>query len=356
MRILMDVTSLMDRNLTGIGTYIKNLVSHLQTIPDLDIDGAWYAEKYKKRNIISSHINLTLRPYFRFISAFNFGKYDIFHGPDYKIPSGSYYKKVVTIHDLVDYESSIIDKKRAEIGIHRFENMLFKARPDMIITVSDFTRNCLLSRFPQFESITKTIYLGIDHIASFEPAAIRRKPFPFPYIIFVGTIDKRKNLVKVIEAFEIAKETMGDLHLVIVGKDGYCHEIVDEKIKGSRYAPYIHRLGFVAEEELVDIYCHAEAFVFPSLYEGFGIPVLEAMSIGCPVITSDRGAMKEISGNAAILVDPDDAEEISHRIVELSSNKSLRERLIEEGRLWSKQFRWSKCAKETAEVYKALLE
>lgn len=99
----------------------------------------------------------------------------------------------------------------------------------MIITVSDFTRNCLLSRFPQFESITKTIYLGIDHISSFEPAASRKKPFPFPYIIFVGTIDKRKNLVKVIEAFEIAKERLGDLHLLIVGKDGYCHEISDEK-------------------------------------------------------------------------------------------------------------------------------
>ncbi len=356
MRILMDVTSLMDRNLTGIGTYIKNLVSNLQTIPDVDIDGAWYAEKYKKKDIISSHISLTLKPYFRFISAFNFGKYDIFHGPDYKIPSGSFYKKVVTIHDLVDYESTIIDKKRAEYGIHKFEKMLFKARPDMIITVSYFTRNCLLSRFPQFESITKTIYLGIDHIASFEPAAIRKKPFQFPYIIFVGTIDKRKNLVKVIEAFEIAKETLGDLHLVIVGKDGYCHEIADEKIKGSRYAPYIHRLGFVTGEELADIYSHAEAFVFPSLYEGFGIPVLEAMSIGCPVITSNRGAMKEISGNAAILVDPNDAEDISHRIVEICGNTARRVKLIEKGRLWSKQFSWSKCANETSEVYKALLE
>src|SRR4030067_1375315 len=266
MRILMDVTSLMDRNLTGIGTYIKNLISHLQTIPNVDIDGAWYAEKYKKRDIISSHISLTLKPYFRFISAFNFGKYDIFHGPDYKIPSSSFYKKVVTIHDLVDYESTIIDKKRAENGTYKFEKMLFKARPDMIITVSDFTRNCLLSRFPQLEPITKTIYLGIDHIASFEPANIRKNPFPFPYILFVGTIDKRKNLVKVIEALEIAKETLRELHLVIVGKDGYCHEIADEKIKGSLYAPYIHRSGFVTGVELVDIYSNAEAFVFPSFY------------------------------------------------------------------------------------------
>ena len=356
MRILMDVTSLMDRNLTGIGTYIKNLISHLQTIPDVDIDGAWYAEKYKKKNIISTHINLTLKPYFRFISAFNFGKYDIFHGPDYKIPSGRFYKKVVTIHDLVDYESTIIAHNIAEHGIYRIEFPLYKARPDMIITVSDFTRNCLLSRFPQFESITKSIYLGVDHIASIDPAVIRKKPFPFPYIFFVGVIDKRKNLVKVIEAFEIAKETLRELHLVIVGKDGYCHEIVNEKLKRSRHNKDIHRLGFVTEEELVDIYSHAEAFVFPSLYEGFGIPVLEAMSIGCPVITSNRGAMKEISGNAAILVDPNNAEDISHRIVELCGNTSRRVKLIENGRLWSKQFRWSKCAKETSEVYKTLLD
>lgn len=355
MKVLMDVTSLMDRNLTGIGIYIKNLISHLQTIPDVDIDGAWYAEKYKKRDIISSHISLTLKPYFRFVSAFNFGKYDIFHGPDYKIPSSSFYKKVVTIHDLVDYESTIIDKKRAEYGIYKFEKMLFKARPDMIITVSDFTRNCLLSRFPQFESITKTVYLGIDHIPSFDPAVIRKKPFPFQYVLFVGTIDKRKNLIKVIEAFEIAKETLRELHLVIVGKDGYCHEIVNEKIERSPHSKDIHRLGFVNQEELVDIYSDAYALVFPSLYEGFGIPILEAMSTGCPVITSNRGAMKEISGDAAILVEPNDAEDISHRIVELCSNAALRVELIEDGRLWSKEFRWSRCAKETSEVYKALL-
>ncbi|MFZ3064906.1 MAG: hypothetical protein WA277_06465, partial [Nitrospirota bacterium] len=250
MRVLMDLTSLMERELTGVGIYIKNLILRLQNIPGLDIEGALYVEKFKKKKLIANHTSVPLIPYFRYLSGFNLRKYDIFHGPDYKIPSGSFYKKVVTIHDLVDYESTIIDKKRAEYGIYKFEKMLFKARPDMIITVSDFTRNCLLSRFPQFESITKTIYLGIDHISSFEPAAIRKKPFPFPYIIFVGTIDKRKNLVKVIEAFEIAKETMGDLHLVVAGKNGYCHEIADEKIKGSRYAPYIHRLGFVAEEEL----------------------------------------------------------------------------------------------------------
>jgi len=355
MRILMDVTSLMDRNLTGIGIYIKNLISHLQTIPNVDIDGAWYAEKYKKRDIISSHISLTLKPYFRFISAFNFGKYDIFHGPDYKIPSGSFYKKVVTIHDLVDYESTIIDKKRAEQGIYRFEKMLFKARPDMIITVSDFTRNCLLSRFPQFESITKSIYLGIDHIPSFEPAAIRKKPFPFPYILFVGTIDKRKNLVKVIEGFEIAKETLRELHLVIVGKDGYRHEIADEKINSSRYAEHIHRLGFINNEGLVRLYRHAEVFVSPSLYEGFGIPILEAMKLGCPVVTSNIGAMKEISGNAAVLISPDDAEDIAQKIISICSDSALRAKLIYSGKSRSEHFSWAKFADETAQVYSSLL-
>lgn len=355
MRILMDVTSLMERELTGIGIYIKNLILHLQKMSDVDIRGTWYAEKFRKKGLISTHTELPLTPYVYYISSLNLSKYDIFHGPNCKLPQSRFYQKVVTVHDLVDYEEAIIDKKRAEYSIAKYNKLFLDCRPDRIITVSDFTRSYFLERFPQFESITRTIHLGIDHIATLSEASAI-KPYEFPYILFVGVNDKRKNLGKIVEAFEIAKETVSDLHLVIVGKNGYHHEIADEKIERSRFAGHIHRLGFIDNEKLVNLYYHAEAFVFPSLYEGFGIPILEAMRIGCPVITSNCGAMKEVAGNAAVLVDPNNAEEISDRIVELCSNTARRVKLIEKGRLWSKQFRWSKCAKETAEVYKALLE
>ena len=354
MRVLMDVTSLMERELTGVGIYVKNLILRLQNIPGLDIEGALYAEKFKKKKLIANHTSVPLIPYFRYLSGFNLGKYDIFHGPDYKIPSGSFYKKVVTIHDLVDYESTIIDKKRAEYGIHKFEKMLFKARPDMIITVSDFTRNCLLSRFPQFEEITKTVYLGVDHIDVLGKETVERS-FPYPYLLFVGTNDKRKNLVKAVEAFEICKETIKNIHLVVVGKNGYSHEMADEKINASRYAEHIHRLGFIDNEGLVRLYRHAEVFVFPSLYEGFGIPILEAMKLGCPVVTSNIGAMKEISGNAAMLVSPDDAEDIAQQIITICNDSALRAKLIYSGRIRSEQFSWSKCAEETTQVYRSLL-
>lgn len=354
MRILMDVTSLMEKELTGVGVYIKNLIMHLQRSPDIDIAGTWYAEKFKKKGLIPSHVAMPLTPYFRFFSALNFGRYDIFHGPNCKLPLSRFYKKVVTVHDLVDYEDAIIDKKRAEYSIGKYNKLFLDCRPDRIITVSNFTRNYFLERFPQFESITRTIHLGIDHIETL-PDALAMRPYEFPYILFVGTNDKRKNLIKVVEAYEIAKERVSDLHLVIVGNKGYHHEIADEKIERSRFAGHIHRLGFIDNEKLVNLYYHAEAFVFPSLYEGFGIPILEAMRIGCPVITSNCGAMKEVAGNAAILISPNDADEISQDIIKLVSDKELRKGLIEKGRKWSDNFTWDRCSQETIAVYKELI-
>lgn len=356
MRILMDVTSLMERELTGIGIYIKNLILHLQKMSDVDIRGTWYAEKFRNKGLISTHTGLPLTPYFYYLSGLNIGKYDIFHGPNCKIPTSRYCKKVVTIHDLVDYEETIIDKRRSEYSIAKYEKMLMQARPDRIITVSEFTRNYLLDRFPQFESITKSIYLGIDHMPDIPDVGIvNGRPFDFPYILFVGVNDKRKNLGKIVDAFEIAKETVTDLHLIIVGKNGYYHEIADEKIDCSRYHDSIHRLGFISNEKLLSLYLNAEAFVFPSLYEGFGIPILEAMRIGCPVVTSNCGAMKEVAGKAAILVSPDDAEDISQGIVNLLNDKELREKLIETGKEWSNKFTWNRCAQETVAVYKELI-
>lgn len=354
MRILMDVTSLMERELTGIGIYIKNLILHLQKIPDVDIRGTWYAEKFRKKGLISTHTELPLIPYIYYISGLNLSKYDIFHGPNCKLPQSRFYQKVVTVHDLVDYEEAIIDKKRAEYSIAKYNKLFLDCRPDRIITVSDFTRSYFLERFPQFESITRTIHLGIDHIATHSEASAI-KPYEFPYILFVGVNDKRKNLAKIVEAFEIAKETVSDLHLVLVGKNGYHHEIADEKIEQSRFAGHIHRLGFIDNEKLVNLYYHAEAFVFPSLYEGFGIPILEAMRIGCPVITSNCGAMKEVAGNAAILVSPNYAEEIAQGIIKLANDKELRKKLIDTGREWSNNFTWGRCAQETVEVYKQLM-
>lgn len=351
----MDVTSLMERELTGVGIYIKNLVLHLQNIPGLEIEGAFYAEKFKKKKLIANHTSIPLIPYFRYLSGLNLGKYDIFHGPDYKIPKGSFFKKVVTIHDLVDYEGLIkIDQRHARRDITKFDEILFKGRPNRIITVSNFTRDCLIKRFPQFAEITKTVYLGIDHIDVLEKETVER-PFPYPYILFVGTNDKRKNLIKAVEAFEISKKTIKDIHLVIVGKNGYFHEMADEKINASRYAEHIHRLGFINNEGLVRLYRHAAVFVFPSLYEGFGIPILEAMRLGCPVVTSNTGAMKEISGNAAMLISPEDAEEIAQQVITICSDSETRAKLIYSGRIRSEHFSWTKCAEETAQVYGSLL-
>jgi O-antigen biosynthesis alpha-1,3-mannosyltransferase len=354
MKILISVSSLRSRELTGIGIYVKNLIDNLRSNPEIRIDGSLYAEKYHDKNLVTAHISIPIHPYVHFISGLNAGRYDIYHGPDFKIPFSRMYRKVVTVHDLVDYESTIVDREKSERGTHKLEHMLLSDRPDSIITISEFTRDKLLQRFPQFESITTAVHLAVDHIPEYGATKTNKRTILDPYILSVSTVEKRKNLITAIKAFELIKTKYPSLHYIIVGKNGYRHEETDEYIKRSPYAPFIHRKGFISNEELLDLYCNAELFLLPSLYEGFGIPILEAMRLRCPVITSNQGAMKEISGNAALLINPLSVGEIAEGMKELFENSSKRSELVEAGQKRSSFFTWKRCTEQTLEVYKRI--
>lgn len=350
-KVRIDVSSLMSDELTGVGVYIKNLVVSLQLFPNIKVDGTWYAEKFRSSHLIKFHTTLRLRPYFHLISGLNCGRYDIFHGPDFRIPYSRMYRKVITLHDLVDYEQGLVDRNKAEEGIRKIRHRLFVDKPHHIITVSHFTREKLLERYPQFEHMTTVVYHGIDHLARDVAFDNNQPPLPNSYILFVGNVERRKNLQTAVRAFELVKPSLPDLHFVIAGKNGYQYEAVDACISQSRYAPNIHRTGFVSQDDLLKLYHHARLLLFPSLYEGFGIPILEAMSLGCPVITSNHGAMKEIAGASAIQVDSLNAEEMAGQILEVCTNELRRKRLVEAGLSWSRRFTWKHCAEQTMQVY-----
>lgn len=355
MKILIDVTSLGTARLTGIGVYIRNLIARLGESPGLEVHGSYYAEKFRTLPAIRSHVSVPLTPYVHVVSGLNLRRYDVFHGPDFRIPYSRLYPKVVTVHDIVDYETTIVDGERSARNTRRFEHMLFTDRPASIIADSHFIRDQLVLRFPELEPVTGVVYPGADHIADEAPEAGSPRPAGGPYLLFVGNVERRKNIPAAIRAFDRAKSVLPDLRFVIVGQNGYRHDETDEAIRRSPHAGHIQRKMFVTGEELVRLYRHAELLLFPTLYEGFGFPVLEAMRLGCPVITSDTGAPKEISGGAAVLVSPSDTEQTARAILAVCEDSSLRERLVRAGRERSGTFTWKRCADETIEVYRTTM-
>ncbi len=176
------------------------------------------------------------------------------------------------------------------------------------------------------------------------------------YILFVGTLQPRKNITRLIEAFsKVLKRTKKkDLELVIVGKKGWEYEGILEAPEKFGVSDKVKFLDFVEDKDLPLLYKNALCYVLPSLYEGFGLPVLEAMKYGCPVITSNVSSMPEAGGNAALYVDPTNVEDIIEKIVMLIDDEKLRKELITKGQEQIKKFSWEKTAKETLEILKEM--
>lgn len=360
MKLLFDVTSLMRHGLTGVGVYTMSLLQGLLQHEDLHLLPIWKASRFRQRRLLRYHLHLPTSPYLPFISDLNIQGYDLFHGPDFKLPRQGRFKKVVTVHDLAVYQEDLLDQRFAAEGRVKFEAMLFRCRPDRIITVSDFTRNSLIERFPQFEPIIHAIPLGVNQylFPADQNIPVRTSsiiPPVSPYLLFVGAVERRKNLYNIIKATELLIDRGNNLELKIVGGDGYGAEEINQQIQTSRHSQRIIRMGFVNNMELSKLYQEAVGFLYPSLYEGFGLPILEAMSAGCPVITSNCGAMLEVSGNAALHADPNNPESIATQVEILLQQSSVREALVSAGKVHATYFRWERCVAETVKVYRELI-
>lgn len=231
---------------------------------------------------------------------------------------------------------------------------------DRLIAVSGWTKNQLVNRLGADPGKITVIHEGIGRrivAAKGRPLRpdyrrqIRHKyDLPQEYILFVGTIQPRKNLVRLIKAFASIKNTSemkNEVDLVIAGKLGWMY---DDILKAAKKNPRVRVIGRVEEADLAAVYQMAKLFVWPSLMEGFGLPVLEAMGLGVPVITSNRGALPEVAGKAALLVDPDDVSGLTGAIELVLNHRELREGLIEAGYRRAARFSWEKAAKKTLAV------
>jgi glycosyltransferase involved in cell wall biosynthesis len=176
-----------------------------------------------------------------------------------------------------------------------------------------------------------------------------------PYLFTIGTVQPRKNYSRVIRALKILRSRGYDLCLVIAGGKGWLEDEMYQTILDTRMADYVHLIGFADEADLPALYNAAECVVFPSLYEGFGFPVLEGMACGTPVVTSNISSLPEVAGNAALLVNPLDIEEIAAAVQQILDDSKLRQTLIQKGFKQAQKFTWKQSAQKLCQIYTDVL-
>jgi glycosyltransferase involved in cell wall biosynthesis len=268
-------------------------------------------------------------------------------------------QRVATIHDVIPYiypeTSTALDRL-----IYRYWLPLAVPRLDAIITESqqskvDIVRH--LSVKPE-DVIVIPAAAGTNYQPTSQAKTdhvLARHGINFPFIVYVGSIEARKNLARLLEAYAQLRCWSQKWKLVIVGARKWKFSSVFETVRRLALEPLVHFTGYIAEEDLAALYNGADLFVFPSIYEGFGLPVLEAMACGTPVITSNSSSLPEVAGDAAILVDPHDVEAIASAMRCVLEDQALRAGMRARGLARAQQFTWERTARETIAVYERVL-
>jgi len=286
-----------------------------------------------------------------------FERPDIYHGTNYAVYPCRHSLNVLNLYDLTflrypQYVTAVVRTYR-----QRVQQCL--EWTDLIITSAESSKQEIIEflKIPEDKIWVTPLASRYSHSV---PEKIRYpKPNSLsdaPYILFVSTLEPRKNVLTLIEAFTILKTSKKlDHQLVLVGQKGWQFGPIFDAIQSSPWRDHIHHLGYLSDREVAACYCHADVFAYPSIYEGFGLPVLEAMTLGCPVVTSTTSSLPEVAGDAALLVTPTDAEELAAALERIIIDRSLRQSLIDKGYRQASQFSWTRTAKLTLDAYRSIL-
>jgi glycosyltransferase involved in cell wall biosynthesis len=270
---------------------------------------------------------------------------DLFHGLNQRLGSARHRRAVSTFHDLFVISGDYSTPEFRE----RFTAQARAAaeRSDLIIAVSAFTARQLQQLLHVEPSRIRVIHHGVRPVVLTAPPIAREQ-----MILSVGAIQRRKNTVRLVEAFE---QLDPGWKLVLAGSSGFDSHEALQRIERSPRKRDIQVLGYVPDSQLEELYGRATIFAFPSLDEGFGMPVLDAMARGVPVLTSNVSAMPEVAGGAALLVDPMDVASIAEGLSRLALDSALRDTLIQAGMARAKGFSWEESVEATWKVYRELL-
>ena len=267
---------------------------------------------------------------------------DLFHSLNQRLPRAGFRRTVATFHDLFVLTG---EYSTPEFRVRFAEQARHAAEADAIVTVSEFTAGQVHELLGVERARIHVIHHGV--IARSGSAAAREK-----MILHVGAVQKRKNLLRLVAAFE---RLPAPWRLVLAGSNGFGAEDILRRVESSAARERIQVAGYVSEDMLGSLYARAMVFAFPSLDEGFGMPVLEAMAAGVPVLTSNRSALPEVAGKAALLVDPENVEELSAALARLTTDDELRAKLVQLGTERVRGFSWNAAVARTWQVYESLL-
>lgn len=287
-------------------------------------------------------------------------KLDVFHAPAYIIPYQYRGRSVITIHDLAIYRHPEWFPPKQKFSTAVLVPSSVK-RASKVIAVSKATAKMVQECFGTPKEGIATVYEGMSKVKRIavktrqhilNTAGVQER-----FFFYVGTIEPRKNLeglVKAFDAFIEANPRYRDMQLVLAGAKGWKHERIFRSIARARWSMNIRYLGYITTEQKTALMQSCVAFVFPSLWEGFGLPVLEATAMGVPVLTSKISSLPEVGGDGAVYVNPRSIPSIQKALTQLAKDARKRTALGKKGKVHAKQFSWERCAKETYAVYKSV--
>ena len=353
---------------TGVGWYIFNIVKGLVQNNKNDYTAEFinfmnrhnvkeqinYDVKIKQNKFIPYKVYDILTQKLKISHNFLLGtKSDIYHFFNFTIPKNIKGKVIITIYDTVFFSAPETMGDMKAISEYKYA----AERSDLIITISESAKSDIIKHFNVDEKKIQIVTPGIDlqkysyNYTDIELENVRKKyDLPQNYILYLGTIEPRKNIERIVKAFKnYKKEVKDDLKLVIVGNKGWKYDNIMKLIESMGTDIII--TGYIDEEDKIPIYKLAQFFTFPSLYEGFGMPVLEAMAAGVPVVTSNVSSLPEVAGDAAILVNPLNEDEIFEAYKKIRNDSNYREEMILKGYEQAKKYQWKYSAKKLEEIY-----
>lgn len=363
-------------HLDGIGTYSKALwhgLNDVATGSDTDLKIKPYAfgrdlphldcgipqqlaVRFPVHALLSGFLNLPLAS-----SAAIRKDVELFHATDHHIPRIAGVPTVATVMDVIP----MLHPEWIKNDLRSLKSWLFNTavrKADHVITISEHSKQDMVEHLGMAPESISVTPLGVDpvyfqRIEESQRAAVLAKHGIKPgFFLFVGTLQPRKNLPRILKAFQqLAPEIRKEHPLIIVGRDGWNNEELLPQLEALQARGEGRWLSYLPQSEVMALLQSAEALMFPSLYEGFGLPVIEAFAAQCPVIASNSTSLPEVTGDAAWPVDPYDVDSISAAMLDLLSNRELRASKIQLGITRAQHYTWHECARQTLDVYRKVL-
>jgi len=374
MRIAIDAR--MGHTRVGMGVYVRGLISHLGAI-DKENEYFVIVQKGKEADFVpeqdnfskwgtsisyENHFTRDLWEQAYLPLKLHKAKIDVYHGPNYVLPILGDTGMVLTAYDMISFATPEWYKRISRFRVQRLLKMSVK-RAHKIITGSENSKRDIIKILGVPKEKVRVVYIGVDDIYKpvndkhqLDSAKVRYK-IAGRFILHVGSLSPRKNIPQLIDAYNrLPAEILEEYQLVIVGKRSWKADEIFAKVKQLRLEDKVVFTGFVEDRDLPLLMNRAALLALPSLYEGFGIPPLEAMACGTPVVASNTSSIPEVVGNAALLFDPYNVEEMADAMHRALTDEQLRSDLRQKGFERVKQFSWERAARETLAVYEEVYD